>query len=192
MSPLYYCLYSIFRCFNNTYTYFLTFNVVDYQTKNTICKMKFFMALASIAGADAILRMRASTKSESAVSVKAAAKARTEALAAMKAKEMARYMDSVRAAAEASGSDDYVNDDGSDYDPDDGVVYGENGEENEIIDENPMIGVHQFVEADSDKPDPEHYEGEDEEQIDADDDETNFGEDAPEENINDDGSSMEE
>merc|ERR1719181_2683432 len=92
---------------------------------------------------------------------------------------MSRYMDSVRAsvakAAAAKGMS-YAEYDGDDDD----MVYGEGGEERELIDENPRIGVHQFIEDEDDQPEPEAYEGEDTEQIDADDDETNFGADAVE------------
>ena len=59
-------------------------------------------------------------------------------------------------------------------------VYGEGGEERELIAGNPRVGVHQFIEDEDDAPEPEAYEGEDTAQIDADDDETNFGAEAEE------------
>merc|ERR1719399_2811055 len=94
-------------------------------------------------------------------------------------KSMARYMDAVRAEiqqkAEAKGMS-YAEYDGDDDD----MVYGEGGVEHELIDENPRIGVHQFIEDEDDAPEPEAYEDEDTEQIDADDEETNFGADAAE------------
>merc|ERR550514_710423 len=69
----------------------------------------------------------------------------------------------------------------AEYDGDDDeMVYGEGGVERQLIDENPRIGVHQFIEDEDDAPVPEAYEGEDTEQIDADDEETNFGANAPE------------
>ena len=40
--------------------------------------------------------------------------------------------------------------------------------------------MHQFIEDEDDAPEPEAYEGEDVAQIDADDEETNFGADAQE------------
>merc|ERR1719281_2392951 len=92
---------------------------------------------------------------------------------------MARYMNSVRAEVQKAAAQkgmSYAEYDGEDDD----MVYGEGGEEHELIDENPRIGVHQFIEDEDDAPEPEAYEGEDTAQIDADDDETNFGADAEE------------
>lgn len=133
--------------------------------------MKFLYALAGLAGVDAAFRLRA-------VSNEGAAK-KTGSLATMKTRSMARYMDSVRAevqaAAEKKGMS-YAEYDGDDDD----MVYGEGGEEKELIDENPRIGIHQFIEDEEDQPDPETYEGEDTAQIDADDEETNFGADSSE------------
>jgi len=131
--------------------------------------MKFFLAIASLTGVSAIL-------SRSGVNTRG--KAASTATAEMKARAHARYMDSVRAEVSkmaAAAGKSYA-----EYTPDDDMVYGENGEEHELIDENPRIGVHQFLEAEDDAPEPEAYEGEDTAQIDADDEETNFGRDAPE------------
>jgi hypothetical protein len=139
--------------------------------------MKFTLAVALAAvGANASFLSKAGDKSASLLATKSSMKA---AAAARAKKAMTKYMESVRSevasAAEARGQS-Y-----SEYDGDDDeVVYGEGGVEHELIDENPRIGVHQFIEDEDDAPEPEAYEGEDTEQIDADDDETNFGADAPE------------
>jgi hypothetical protein len=133
--------------------------------------MKFSLALA-VTGASAIVMKKGGM----------AVKSQTASLAAAKTKEMSRYMEQVRnevaAAAEAKGQAyaEYL----PDEDDEEGMTYGENGYEKDLIDDNPRIGVHQFLEDQEDAPEPEAYEGEDTAQIDADDEATHFGEDAPE------------
>lgn len=145
--------------------------------------MKIFLALASVSGIQAALSLKSTMQSKASTATKTKASARE----AMAAKSLSRYMETIRehmeAKAEKAGVSygDYDGTDADDEEDDDASeIYGEDGLQHEDIDESSTISVHQFLEADEDNATPEPYVGEDVAQIDADDEETDFGADAPE------------
>jgi len=138
--------------------------------------MKFMVF--GMAAAELVLRAPEFVQISSSSKTKAKAAAQLRR-AQFSAEEAIRKEVEMRAEAKGMSYDDY---DGSD-DGDD-MLYGEDALEHELIDENPTIGVHQFTQVhDEDPVEPEAYEGEDVESIDANDEATNFGEDAAEENL---------
>jgi len=137
--------------------------------------MKF--VLFGLASAELMLRAPEFVQVTSKTKAKLAAQLRR---AQFRAEEAVRREVEMRSERLGISYDDYDdNDDGDD------MLYGEDALEHELIDENPTIGVHQFTQVhDEDPVEPEAYEGEDVESIDANDEATNFGEDAAEENLN--------